>query len=143
MRPSACAGWPARRGRACGRSPGSRRACPCSVRARPTPLVVPVLTRPTSVDVVLHPQTELPRQLVVTEQAAPGWRGALAGQPLELVADDAGMLRAPIGATGPLVVDHRSRWPYLASVQLLLMAALVVVALPKHRPVDPDAEELL
>ena len=107
------------------------------------PLVVPVLTRPTSVDVVLHPQTELPRQLVVTEQAAPGWRGALAGQPLELVADDAGMLRAPIGATGPLVVDHRSRWPYLASVQLLLMAALVVVALPKHRPVDPDAEELL
>jgi len=105
-------------------------------------LVVPVLTRPTSVDVVLHPQTELPRQLVVAEQAAPGWRGELSGQPLELVADDSGMLGAPIASTGPLVVDHRSAWPYLASAQLLLMAALVVVALPKHRTVDPDAGQL-
>ncbi|HYN57210.1 MAG TPA: hypothetical protein VES03_08435 [Motilibacterales bacterium] len=101
-------------------------------------VVVPVLTRPTSVDVVLHPQTALPRQLALAEAAAPGWRGELAGEQLDLVADERGMLSAPIAGTGPLQVQHRGPWTYLAVAQLLVMAALMIVALPKHRPVDPD-----
>ena len=36
------------------------------------PLEVPVLTTPTTVDVELHPLTQLPRRLVVAEQAIPG-----------------------------------------------------------------------
>jgi GT2 family glycosyltransferase len=103
------------------------------------PLEVPVLTTPTSVDVVLHPLTALPRQLVVAEQADPGWRGSLAGQPLELVPDARGMLSATVSTPGDLQVAHRSWWPAAAVAQLGLFVVLILLALPKRRTIDPDA----
>ena len=41
------------------------------------PIEVPILTTPTTVDVVLHPQTQLPRRLLVAERAELGlaWCG--------------------------------------------------------------------
>ncbi len=102
-------------------------------------VVVPVGTVPTTVDVVLHPQTELPRSLLLAEAADPGWRGVLEGVPLALAADARGMLTAPITGTGRLSVQHGGLWPLLAVLQLLGMAALLVLALPKRGPVDPDS----
>lgn len=104
------------------------------------PVEVPVLTTPTSIDVVLHPQTPLPRRLVVAEQADPGWQGSLAGERLELVPDARGMLATEIGATGDLTVTHRSWWPAAAVAQLVLLLGLLVLSLPKRRALDPDAE---
>jgi GT2 family glycosyltransferase len=101
-------------------------------------LVVPIRTEPSSVDVVLHPQTRLPRTLLLAEAADAGWRGSLDGQPLELAADERGMLAAPITGTGRLTVTHGSAWPLLASAQLLAMAAVVVLALPKRGRLDVD-----
>ena len=103
------------------------------------PIEVPVLTSPTTVDVVLHPLTALPRQLVVAERADPGWRGSLDGVPLELAPDARGMLAAPVRATGDLAVAHRSWWPAAALAQLGLVLVLFLIALPKRRTVDPDA----
>ena len=103
------------------------------------PLEVPVLTTPTTIDVVLHPLTQLPRQLVVAEQADPGWRGSLDGQPLDLVPDARGMFETTIDATGDLQVAHRSWWPVAAVAQLALFLVLLVLSLPKRRTVDPDA----
>jgi GT2 family glycosyltransferase len=105
-------------------------------------VVVPVRTTPTSVDVVLHPQTRLPRTLLLAESADPGWRGTLADQPLALVGDARGMLTAGITGTGRLTVRHGSTWPLLAGAQLLVMAALVVLALPKRGRVDVDRGEV-
>ncbi len=104
-----------------------------------TPIEVPVLTSPTTVDVVLHPLTPLPRQLVVAERADPGWRGSLDGVPLPLVPDSQGMLTAPVNATGDLVVTHRGWWPVAAIAQLGLIVVLLLIALPKRRTLDPDA----
>ena len=105
-----------------------------------SPVEVPVLTAPTTIDVVLHPQTPLPRRLVVAEQADAGWQGSLAGQRLDLVPDDLGMLAATIGTTGDLTVTHRSWWPMAAAAQLVLFLGLLVLSLPKRRPLDPDAD---
>jgi hypothetical protein len=102
-------------------------------------LEVPVLTVPTTVDVELHPLTPLPRRLVVAEQADPGWRGTLDGQPLDLVPDARGMLETTIGAPGVLQVAHRSWWQVAATGQLVLLVGLLVLSLPKRRTVDPDA----
>jgi hypothetical protein len=102
-------------------------------------LEVPVLTVPTTVDVELHPLTPLPRRLVVAEQADPGWRGTLDGEPLDLVPDDRGMLGTAIGAPGVLQVTHGSWWPVAATGQLVLLVGLLVLSLPKRRTVDPDA----
>ena len=103
------------------------------------PLEVPVLTAPTTIDVELHPLTQLPRRLVVAEQADPGWQGALAGRQLDLVPDDRGMLWTTVDATGVLQVAHRSWWPVAAAGQLALFLVLLVLSLPKRRSVDPDA----
>ncbi len=100
---------------------------------------VPVLTSPTSVDVVLHPQAELPRRLVVAERVDPGWRGAASGVDLALAPDEQGMLTATVTLPGPLQVVHGSAWPALAIAQLLGVAGLVVLSLPKQHPRDPDA----
>jgi GT2 family glycosyltransferase len=102
-------------------------------------VVVPVRPAPSSIDVVLHPQTPLPRSLLLAEVADPGWRATVDGQPLVLAADPRGMLTAPIAATGRLTVEHASTWSLLALLQLLAMAVLVVLALPKRGPVDPDS----
>ncbi len=102
---------------------------------------VPVLTSPSSVDVVLHPQTELPRRLLLAEDFDAGWAGSLAGAGLDLSADAQGMISAEIATTGELRLVHTSWWPYVAGAQLVLFAALLVLSLPKRRPVDPDAEE--
>jgi GT2 family glycosyltransferase len=103
------------------------------------PLEVPVLTTPTTIDVELHPLTQLPRQLVVAEQSDPGWRGSLDGQPLDLVPDARGMSETTVDATGVLQVAHRSWWPVAAVAQLALFLVLLVLSLPKRRTVDPDA----
>ena len=103
------------------------------------PLEVPVLTVPTTIDVELHPQTQLPRRLLVAEQFDPGWRGSLADQPLDLAPDARGMIGASVDATGVLQVVHRSWWPAAAAAQLGLFLVLLVLALPKRRTVDPDA----
>ena len=110
---------------------------------RTEPVVVPVSTVPTSIDVVLHPQLVLPRTLLVTEAADPGWQAELGGRSLALQVDASGMLSAEIGAPGPLQLRHVGRWPYLAIAQLALMAALAVLSLPKRRPVDIDDPTLL
>lgn len=103
------------------------------------PIVVPVLTSPTSIDVVLHPQAELPRRLLVAERADPGWRGSASGVDLGLLPDEQGMLAATVTLPGALQVTHGSAWPALALVQLLVLAALCVLSLPKQHPSDPDA----
>lgn len=109
------------------------------VRARLTetpgagPVDVPILTRPTSIDVVIHPQTPLPRGLVVAEQADPGWSATLDGQAVQLVEDGRGMLTAVADAPGRLTVRHSDAGRWLAPLQLAVMAALAVLALPKRR----------
>ena len=104
------------------------------------PLEVPVLTSPTSVDVVLHPETDLPRRLVVAERSDPGWQGGLAGAPLDLIADPRGMLWATVDRPGELSVRHTSWWPALATAQLVVFAGLLLLSLPKRRTVDPDSD---
>ncbi len=105
------------------------------------PLEVPVLTTPTTIDVELHPLTELPRRLVVAEQADAGWQGSLAGRQLDLVPDARGMLWTTVDAPGVLQVAHRSWWPVAAAGQLALFLVLLVLSLPKRRSVDPDADD--
>jgi hypothetical protein len=103
-------------------------------------ILVPITTTPTSVDVVLHPQALLPRTLLLAESADPGWQATSQGQALELDADARGMLTALVSAPGPLQVEHAGSWTRLATAQLVLMVGLVVLALPKRRTVDADAE---
>jgi hypothetical protein len=93
------------------------------------------------VDVVLHPDTLLPRILVLAEQADPGWTGRIEGAPLTLSPDGQGMAVAQVAATGRLTVAHASRWTLLATVHLVVLGVLVILALPKRRPVDPHREE--
>jgi GT2 family glycosyltransferase len=104
-------------------------------------VVIPITTRPSSVDVVLHPDTLLPRILVLAEQADPGWTGRIEGAPLTLSPDGQGMAVAQVAATGRLTVAHASRWTLLATVHLVVLGVLVILALPKRRPVDPHREE--
>ena len=80
------------------------------------PIEVPVPTTPTTIDVVLHPLTPLPRDLVVAEQADPGWHGSLDGRPLELVRRLQGDAlgagrdhREPDGVASQHVADRRGR----------------------------------
>jgi GT2 family glycosyltransferase len=101
-------------------------------------VVVPILTRPSSIDVVLHPDTLLPRILVLAEQADPGWTGSIDGSPLAISADGQGMSAAQIAATGRLTLEHVGSWTPLAVGHLGLMALLVLLALPKRRPLDPQ-----
>ena len=103
------------------------------------PLEVPVLTVPTTIDVELHPLTQLPRRLLVAEQFDPGWRGSVADQSLDLIPDARGMLVTTVDATGVLQVAHRSWWPAAAVAQLALFLVLLMLALPKRRTVDPDS----
>jgi hypothetical protein len=103
-------------------------------------VVVPVTERPTSVDVVLHPEMVLPRALQLAEQTDPGWRAELAGESVELVAGPTGMVTGRVQATGPFSVHHRSRWTPLAVGQLVLFAGLVLLSLPKRRTLDLDGE---
>ena len=103
------------------------------------PIEVPILTTPTSIDVVLHPQTQLPRRLVVAERADPGWGGAVSGIPVDLLPDPQGMLQATVTVPGDLTIRHTSLWPGLAVAQLVVIAGLIVLSLPKRRRVDPDA----
>jgi hypothetical protein len=105
------------------------------------PLEVPVLTTPTTIDVELHPLTELPRRLVVAEQADAGWQGSLAGRQLDLVPDARGMLWTTVDAPGVLQVAHRGWWPVAAAGQLALFLVLLLLSLPKRRSVDPDADD--
>jgi GT2 family glycosyltransferase len=107
------------------------------------PLEVPVLTTPTTIDVVLHPQAQVPRRLVVAEQADAGWWGSLAGRNLVLLPDARGMLWATVDTPGDLRVAHQSWWPIVASAQLALFLALVLLSMPKRRTVDPDADHEL
>lgn len=102
------------------------------------PVDVPILTTPTSVDVVLHPMTALPRRLTVAELADPGWSATLDGRPLPLGVDDLGELRTQVAATGELTVRHDGPWRWVGPLQLGVLAALVVLALPKRRPDDVD-----
>ena len=104
-------------------------------------VLVPITTTPTSVDVVLHPQTLLPRTLVLAESADPGWQATSQGRPLALDTDAQGMITASVTTPGPLQVEHAGSWTRLATAQLVLMLGLVVLALPKRRTVDADAEE--
>jgi hypothetical protein len=99
-----------------------------------------VLTSPTTVDVVLHPETDLPRRLVVAERSDPGWQGELAGVPLDLGADPRGMLWATVDQPGELSVRHTSWWPALATAQLVVFIGLLLLSLPKRRTVDPDSD---
>ncbi|MGB8020766.1 MAG: hypothetical protein WCF04_06015, partial [Candidatus Nanopelagicales bacterium] len=101
-------------------------------------VTVPVATRPTSVDVVLHPQAELPRRLVIAEEAHPGWRAQLDGQAVPMIEDPRGMMQATIEAPGRLSVSHYGRRPWVAGLQLVILTALVVVSLPKRHPADPE-----
>jgi hypothetical protein len=100
---------------------------------------VPILTTPSSIDVSLHPQIELPRRLVLAEQADPGWTGTIAGVDLGLAPDAQGMIQATVAIPGDLTVEHRSWWPVLALAQLVVIGVLIVLSLPKRRLVDPDA----
>ncbi len=104
-------------------------------------VVVPITTRPSSVDVVLHPDTLLPRILVLAEQSDPGWTGRIEGTPLTLSADGQGMTVAQVAGTGRLTLVHTGRWTLLATVHLVVMGVLVLLALPKRRPVDPHRED--
>jgi GT2 family glycosyltransferase len=103
-------------------------------------VAVPISTTPSSVDVVVHPETVLPRSLWLAESADPGWWARSAGTRLELVEDAQGMQRATVTEPGALQVEHRSPWPFLAAGQLVLMLALAVLALPKRRAIDLDGE---
>jgi GT2 family glycosyltransferase len=103
-------------------------------------VVVPITERPTSFDVVLHPDMVLPRALQLAERTDRGWRAELAGDSLELIAGPTGMVTARVQATGPLSVHHRSPWTALAVGQLLLIAGLVLLSLPKRRTLDLDGE---
>jgi hypothetical protein len=103
-------------------------------------VVVPVLTTPTQVEVVLHPRTPLPRLLSVAEGFDGGWRAQLDGRPVALREDENGMLSAGLTRTGLLAVSHRSGWPVAAAAQLVAMAIVIVLALPKRRTVDLDGE---
>jgi hypothetical protein len=111
-----------------------------SAEGSEAPLEVPVLTSPTTVGVVLHPETDLPRRLVVAERADPGWQGELAGAPLDLVADPRGMLTATVARPGDLSVRHTSWWTALATAQLVVFVGLLLLSLPKRRTVDPDSD---
>ncbi|MGB7983371.1 MAG: hypothetical protein WCF36_21545, partial [Candidatus Nanopelagicales bacterium] len=104
------------------------------------PVEVPVRTSPTSVDVVLHPQIELPRQLLVAEAFDPGWSATLADSALDLAGDPHGMIAAEIASPGELRLAYTSWWRWAAAAQLLVFLALLVLSLPKRRSVDPDAE---
>lgn len=108
--------------------------------AAPAQLDVPVTTVPTSIDVVLHPLTELPRLLRVAESFDSGWAGTLDGTALDLQRDGRDMLVAPISMTGELRLAHSGSWLPLALGQLALMAIAAVLALPKRRVVDVDGE---
>jgi GT2 family glycosyltransferase len=104
-------------------------------------VVVPVRTRPTTIDVVVHPEALLPRNLAVAEQADPGWGASIDGQALALGADARGMVAGVLTRTGELHLAHRGPWPYLAVGQLVLMAVAVVLALPKRRSLlDTDQD---
>jgi GT2 family glycosyltransferase len=103
-------------------------------------VVIPITTRPTSVDVVLHPQTLLPRILVLAERADPGWTGSIDGAPLVLSSDGQGMTAAQVTATGRLSLAHTSWWTTIAAGHLLLLTVLVLLALPKRRSMDPHRE---
>jgi GT2 family glycosyltransferase len=99
---------------------------------------IPVLTRPTSIDVVLHPETLLPRILVLAERADPGWVGTIDGKPLVLSSDEQGMTAAQVSAPGRLSAHHRGLWSSVARIHLILLVVLVVLALPKRRTLDPQ-----
>jgi hypothetical protein len=104
-------------------------------------IVIPVRTRPTTVDVVVHPDALLPRNLAVAEQADPGWQATADGEALALGADARGMVAGVLTRTGELQVAHRGPWPYLAVGQLVLMAVAAVLALPKRRSLlDTDQD---
>jgi len=108
-------------------------------RPEPEPIEVPILTTPTTIDVVLHPLTPLPRRMTVAEQADGGWRGELAGNPLELAVDIRGMIWADVDTDGSLSLTHRSWWPVIATIHLVVLVGLLVLSMPKRRIVDPDA----
>jgi hypothetical protein len=49
------------------------------------------------------------------------------------------MLQATVTVPGDLTVRHTSLWPGLAAAQLVVIAGLIILSLPKRRRVDPDA----
>lgn len=100
-------------------------------------VTVPVLTSPTTIDVVLHPLAELPRRLVVAEDQDPGWRAEVDGRALPLSEDPRGMMQATIEASGRLSLAHDGRRPWVAGLQLLLATSLIVVSLPKRHVTGP------
>ncbi len=101
------------------------------------PVDVPVLTSPTSIDVVLHPQTVLPRQLRVAERMSSGWRVTLGDADVAVIPSEQDMVTAAVTMTGRLTVRHAGPWRLLGPAHLALLAALVVLALPKRRTADP------
>ena len=103
----------------------------------------PILTEPTTIDVVLHPSTVLPRRLLLAEAGDPDWTGTLDGRPLPLTVDERGMVVAPLDAPGRLSVSHEGAWRWVAPLQLAVMAALIVLSLPKRRTIDVDAQALV
>lgn len=111
-------------------------------RADDPDVVIPIATRPTSLDVVLHPETLLPRILVLAERADPGWAGTIEGVPLTLSSDSQGMSVAQVAGTGRLTVEHSGPWTLLAIGHLVVLGLLVLLALPKRRPLDPQREDV-
>lgn len=103
-------------------------------------VLVPILTEPTTIDVVLHPSTVLPRRLLLAEAGDPDWTGTLDGRALPLSVDERGMVVAPLDAPGRLTVSHEGAWRWVAPLQLAVMAALIVLSLPKRRTIDVDAQ---
>ena len=99
----------------------------------PGRVVVPVATVPTTVDVVLHPQIELPRTMRLAEMAEPGWTVRVDGKDVAVTPDDYGLVSGQVASSGSLTASHSSLWPWLAGAHLLLMVALVVLALPRWR----------
>jgi hypothetical protein len=96
---------------------------------------VPITTVPTSINVVLHPQMTVPRELRLSERADPGWQVELDGNRLAPVARQ-DFVRATVATTAALTVSHHSlRGPSVA-LQLGLLTLAVLLALPKRRPLD-------
>ncbi len=105
-----------------------------------SPLTVPVRTSPTTVDVELDQQIELPRELRIAEAADGGWVAELAGTRLTVKGDENGMIRAAVEAPGWLLVRHRTGWPYLAAAHLGLLLVVLLIAMPKPRARYPDGD---
>lgn len=105
------------------------------------PVMVPVRAEGQPViAVVLHPDLRFPRRLAFAERMSRGWHIDLAGTGVPVTPDPAtGLVQADLGGPGVLTVEYRGWRGVAVSLQLGLLAALMVLGLPKRRRLDPDS----